>query len=1338
MAIYSFDSSVIRRSQGNSALRVAAYYRGIRMHEERTGKITPWTDAVEVVYSNIVSDDNAPQWVQKLISCQSFNGHAVSESLWNKVSKMEKRKDSQEAYKHFFALPNEMRLNQLISLADEVAKMIASYGTVVDYSIHCKQGNYGMHMLETMRYLNQDGFGFKNASLSKGVNFISGKASQNSRLWLIREQASAITNKHLICCGIKACIDHRTLFEQNNPLRSPIRVGSSSCQAAEQGVLTERFLKNEQIKKNNFELLTENPDFIISELANKLDDFTYPDIVKKIMKYIPIKNNSFKLDKKTINRSLEVEMNKFIQDFFKKSHEKKDLIENLNRSINISETIASKIANILILLQESKKMIYLGVDENGLNRYTTISRFKQENLMMERVLKLANTKNYLVKDKIVNNAISKSAKTKKNNKKFRLNEEQKFSIKYLTSGYQLRCLACQNSENKKELLSLCTTIWRMHGFTTILSSAVGLSISAFSEYGFNKCLTINDLLLKIKNSDTNILDDKTVLIVNDASIINNQDLGAIIKACSNFKSKLILIGNLSELCEGKGSASFKTIIESIGVSLSSDAIFQQKKWQRRASAMFAMGNISDGLESYYGKGNIKFSADDKSTKDKLLNDWMNSQEAIEKKIIFAHDIKDVNELNSRVRYEMLDSRYLKNNIQLELGIEKDDKLFLTNLAINERVMLKKGSRLYDEYLTSNKIATVSEIKTDNSNILRGIVFKLDDSSHEVFVGSQDIISGDVKFLYAYALLINDCDGFRFNESYFYCGNILDSSEMYLIMTMHIVDACLYVSNLKFSDFNSLVTGLSKKIPKDIELNYPIKFALSRGLKIEDFVSDTLGTNMTMQIDKDVISPKRDNVGEFVVQNKKIITKNSKFSDVNKYVNAKQDFANEWSEFTKYAEDNDYYNHIDSRVEIFRMGDLSIYKQLKKNFFFVHELSELVFSSLDKYETDLRSIDEYKDFLHRRKSYSNLLNIVYKYKQARDKLYNAKAIVENIQASPAFLIKLEDIKLDQGILNKCAREYEKQTYLKKLKGKELEHFKLIGKYDEVCKSLEETRNVYQRFYENIDKEQLPEQMDSEHFYLNSICSSESNSMTMKQNLLKQEKICQSLAYKIQEEAIDSIGLSFYRFDNEKLIVRLKSKYELENSKEGNPKVKILLSIKKNLDFLIDKQQQIAAHSLGYECFINIIKYKKEPTSKLAASIRATLKSCSNIIYSLAREHEINWNNLLNRAEEFDKNKIYQGLDNQQKICFDRVEKYLSLDRKLQDIKYEKHLSDPNVTRDKLFLANQILSELSEHKKALEFYHFADNIDENGKFTQYEIENFNKLKKDHLDFSLQNNK
>lgn len=202
MASYRFSAQVIGRSAGRSATAAAAYRAACEIQCERYGETHDYSRKGGVVFSEVMTPENAPDWM------------ADRNALWNAVEKAETRKNAQLAREVQLSLPHELTDAQRVELVrDFVQEQFISRGMIADVNIHAPhtQGddrNHHAHVMLTMRELTADGFHKSKATpTARGWN-----KSENIEHW--REEWANHQNRALERHGFSERVDHRSYEAQ--------------------------------------------------------------------------------------------------------------------------------------------------------------------------------------------------------------------------------------------------------------------------------------------------------------------------------------------------------------------------------------------------------------------------------------------------------------------------------------------------------------------------------------------------------------------------------------------------------------------------------------------------------------------------------------------------------------------------------------------------------------------------------------------------------------------------------------------------------------------------------------------------------------------------------------------------------------------------------------------------------------------------------------------------------------------------------------------------------------------------------------------------------------------
>ena len=135
-----FKITIVKRSQGQSAVAGAAYQSGERLFSEYDQKTKFYNKKKELVHAEIMLPSHAPP------------GYADRATLWNAVEAVENQWNSQLARRIVLALPSRSseRPVSVPCSKNFVKEQFVSKGMIADFAIHDKgDGNPHAHILLT-------------------------------------------------------------------------------------------------------------------------------------------------------------------------------------------------------------------------------------------------------------------------------------------------------------------------------------------------------------------------------------------------------------------------------------------------------------------------------------------------------------------------------------------------------------------------------------------------------------------------------------------------------------------------------------------------------------------------------------------------------------------------------------------------------------------------------------------------------------------------------------------------------------------------------------------------------------------------------------------------------------------------------------------------------------------------------------------------------------------------------------------------------------------------------------------------------------------------------------
>ncbi|HEC4989405.1 MobQ family relaxase [Yersinia enterocolitica] len=196
MAIFHLEFKIVKRSEGMSSCRKAAYHARCRITDDRTGNTYDFSHRSDLFHHQILAPVSAPS-------------HIIESStvLWNNVEEAERQSNGQTARYFDLAIPTEINNEDKIKLVVEYCqKNFVDEGMIADIAFHdLDSQNPHAHVMLTLKPITAEGFGKKDRSWNDKKNMIK---------W--RESWATFANRYLAATGSDARIDHRSIETQHD------------------------------------------------------------------------------------------------------------------------------------------------------------------------------------------------------------------------------------------------------------------------------------------------------------------------------------------------------------------------------------------------------------------------------------------------------------------------------------------------------------------------------------------------------------------------------------------------------------------------------------------------------------------------------------------------------------------------------------------------------------------------------------------------------------------------------------------------------------------------------------------------------------------------------------------------------------------------------------------------------------------------------------------------------------------------------------------------------------------------------------------------------------------
>ncbi len=265
-----------------------------------------------------------------------------------------------------------------------------------------------------------------------------------------------------------------------------------------------------------------------------------------------------------------------------------------------------------------------------------------------------------------------------------LSTEQKEAVIHLTQERgRVKLVSGMAGTGKSFMLRVARECWESRGFKVFGAALAGKAAQGLSEGSGIKSETLHRLISSVESGRLK-LDDKTIVVVDEAAMVGTKQLSNLIKHISAAGSKLVLVGDAKQLQSIQAGGAFGAIARKLGEVQLTENRRQEESWAKRAVSLFSLGRSYEALKEYVKRGLVSIRRDKSSVLDTLVDSWAkNGVKNPKDNLILASEHQDVNELNKLAQ--------AKRSTANELG---KDLVYIggTKFFEGDRVLITRNDR----------------------------------------------------------------------------------------------------------------------------------------------------------------------------------------------------------------------------------------------------------------------------------------------------------------------------------------------------------------------------------------------------------------------------------------------------------------------------------------------------------------------------------------------------------------------------------------------------------------------------------------------------------------------
>lgn len=281
--------------------------------------------------------------------------------------------------------------------------------------------------------------------------------------------------------------------------------------------------------------------------------------------------------------------------------------------------------------------------------------------------------------------------------------------------------------------------------------------------------------------DSSMLNERTVLLVDEAGMVGSADLAALIESADAARAKLVLVGDHQQLGEIEAGGLYRALAERTEPIVLDEVIRHNHAVDREAARLIREGEGRAALDLYRSAERVTVAPDAEARREAMVADWHRSYAEGLDALMIAKRNAEVERLNATAR-ELL-------RVDGKLG-EQEIEVGEARFAVGDQVITRVNDHANAIY--NRERWRVAEVDAENrSLVLSGI-----DQARQVEIGpdylDRTTPHGEAPPIqHAYAVTTYCAQGTTVDRAFVMADPSMDKQEMYVAASRSREETYLY-------------------------------------------------------------------------------------------------------------------------------------------------------------------------------------------------------------------------------------------------------------------------------------------------------------------------------------------------------------------------------------------------------------------------------------------------------------------------------------------------------------------------------------------------------------------
>lgn len=369
---------------------------------------------------------------------------------------------------------------------------------------------------------------------------------------------------------------------------------------------------------------------------------------------------------------------------------------------------------------ETMKLVAVEIADpvTGKTYYTTRELIAAERFVLQSARDRALDASHQLDAAAVDLAISHMEATRsRGGYPFELREEQRTAVHALTAQRgATAALVGDAGTGKSTALEAVRVAYEQQGFRVLGAALAGKAAAELQSGAGIDSRTIDRLLIDLENGRAQ-LDRKTVLVLDEAAMVDSRKMARITELARDSGAKLILAGDHKQLQPVGAGATFRHLSQAVPAARLQAIGRQRDEWARDAVREMSRGEAAQALGKYIERGLVDVQATHKAAVREAARQFLTdrAEVGLDRVQAIAATNAQVRDLNSEIREGLRKSGELAGAQAIQVRDGRDpEKSVKLELASGERIVVTKNENTIN--LKNGDFGTVVSVSPERITV----------------------------------------------------------------------------------------------------------------------------------------------------------------------------------------------------------------------------------------------------------------------------------------------------------------------------------------------------------------------------------------------------------------------------------------------------------------------------------------------------------------------------------------------------------------------------------------------------------------------------------------------